>query len=32
MLPLSMITGVDSYALVQIPLFILAGELMNGEG
>jgi tripartite ATP-independent transporter DctM subunit len=32
MLPLSMINGVDSYALVQIPLFILAGELMNRGG
>ena len=32
MLPLSMINGVDTYALVQIPLFILAGELMNRGG
>jgi len=32
MVPLSMINGVDSYALVQIPLFILAGELMNQGG
>jgi TRAP-type transport system large permease protein len=32
MMPLSMIAGVDSYALVQVPLFILAGELMNGGG
>jgi tripartite ATP-independent transporter DctM subunit len=32
MLPLSMISGVDNYALVQIPLFILAGELMNRGG
>ena len=29
MMSLSMIAGVDSYALVQVPLFILAGELMN---
>ena len=32
MMPLSMISGVDSYALVQVPLFILAGELMNSGG
>jgi len=32
MMPLSMIGGVDSYALVQVPLFILAGELMNRGG
>src|SRR6267142_6105067 len=32
MMPLSMISGVDSYALVQVPLFILAGELMNRGG
>jgi len=32
MLPLSMLAYVDSYALVQIPLFILAGELMNQGG
>lgn len=32
MMPLSMIAYVDSYALVQIPLFILAGELMNRGG
>jgi tripartite ATP-independent transporter DctM subunit len=32
MMPLSMIAGVDSYALVQVPLFILAGELMNSGG
>jgi TRAP-type transport system large permease protein len=31
-IPLTMISGVDSYALVQIPLFILAGELMNRGG
>ena len=32
MMPLSMIAGVDNYALVQVPLFILAGELMNRGG
>ena len=32
MMPLSMIAYVDSYALVQVPLFILAGELMNHGG
>ena len=32
MMPLSMMAGVDSYALVQVPLFILAGELMNSGG
>src|SRR3954470_23138236 len=32
MMPLSMIAGVDPYALVQLPLFILAGELMNRGG
>src|SRR5258706_9021792 len=32
MRPLSMIAGVDTYALVQVPLFILAGELMNRGG
>ena len=32
MMPLSMIAGVDTYSLVQIPLFILAGELMNRGG
>lgn len=32
MMSLSMIAGVDSYALVQVPLFILAGELMNAGG
>jgi tripartite ATP-independent transporter DctM subunit len=31
-IPLSMLAGVDSYALVQVPLFILAGELMNRGG
>jgi TRAP-type transport system large permease protein len=30
--PMSILAGVDSYALVQIPLFILAGELMNQGG
>ena len=30
--PLSMLAGVDSYALIQVPLFILAGELMNQGG
>ena len=29
---MTMISFVDSYALVQIPLFILAGELMNRGG
>jgi TRAP-type transport system large permease protein len=32
MLPISMLAGVDTYVLVQIPLFILAGELMNRGG
>ncbi len=32
MMSLSMISGVDSYSLVQVPLFILAGELMNAGG
>ncbi|MDB5849765.1 MAG: hypothetical protein JWP29_3517, partial [Rhodoferax sp.] len=32
MLPLTMLTGVDSAALLSIPLFILAGELMNSGG
>jgi len=32
MVPLSMLSGIDSYALVQVPLFILAGELMNHGG
>ncbi len=30
--PMSMLAGIDSYALVQVPLFILAGELMNQGG
>lgn len=32
MVPQFMIAGVDTYALVQVPLFILAGELMNRGG
>lgn len=32
MMPISMVAGVDTYALVQVPLFILAGELMNRGG
>ena len=32
MMPISMIAYVDTYALVQVPLFILAGELMNRGG
>ena len=32
MLPLTMLTGVDSAALLSIPLFILSGELMNSGG
>jgi len=32
MVPMSMISGVDNYALVQVPLFILAGEIMNRGG
>lgn len=32
MMPLSMTAYVDSYVLVQVPLFILAGELMNRGG
>jgi len=31
-LPLNMVGGVDHYVLVSIPMFILAGELMNGGG
>lgn len=31
-IPMSMLAGIDSYALVQVPLFILAGELMNRGG
>mgnify|MGYP000090061099 CR=1 FL=1 len=30
--PLQMFTGVDSYGLIAIPLFILIGEVMNGGG
>ncbi|MDF2621654.1 MAG: hypothetical protein K0S00_4313 [Xanthobacteraceae bacterium] len=32
MLPTSMLGGISLYALVQIPLFILAGEVMNRGG
>jgi TRAP-type transport system large permease protein len=32
MIPQSMMTGINYYSLVQIPLFILAGELMNRGG
>lgn len=32
MLPNSMLGGIGLYALVQIPLFILAGEIMNRGG
>lgn len=32
MIPQSMMSGVNFYSLVQIPLFILAGELMNRGG
>ncbi|MBH0238488.1 TRAP transporter large permease [Methylobrevis albus] len=32
MLPTSMLSGIGLYALVQIPLFILAGEVMNRGG
>jgi TRAP-type mannitol/chloroaromatic compound transport system permease large subunit len=32
LIPQSMMSGVNYYALVQIPLFILAGELMNRGG
>ncbi len=31
-IPLRMVAGVDEYTLVAIPLFILAGELMNRGG
>jgi C4-dicarboxylate transporter, DctM subunit len=30
--PLQMFSGVDSYSLIAIPLFILIGEIMNGGG
>lgn len=30
--PLQLFTGVDSYGLIAIPLFILIGEVMNGAG
>ncbi len=32
MLPQTMINGVNSYTLLAIPLYILAGELMNASG
>ena len=32
MLPLTMLSGVDTAALLSVPLFILAGELMNSGG
>jgi len=32
MIPQSMMSGINYYSLVQIPLFILAGELMNQGG
>jgi TRAP-type transport system large permease protein len=32
MIPQSMMSGINFYSLVQIPLFILAGELMNRGG
>jgi tripartite ATP-independent transporter DctM subunit len=32
LLPTTLVTGVSYYALVQIPLFILAGEVMNQGG
>ena len=32
MIPQFLIAGIDTYALVQVPLFILAGELMNRGG
>ena len=32
MLPLTMLSSVDTAALLSVPLFILAGELMNGGG
>ncbi len=31
-MPLRMVAGVDTFSLVSIPLFILAGELMNQGG
>ncbi|MDQ3272038.1 MAG: TRAP transporter large permease, partial [Pseudomonadota bacterium] len=30
--PLQMFSGIDSYGLIAIPLFILIGEIMNGGG
>lgn len=32
LIPMSMVSGVDQFPLVAIPLFILAGELMNRGG
>lgn len=32
MVPLTLVSGVDSAALVAVPLFILAGEIMNHGG
>jgi len=32
LVPMSMVSGVDQFSLVAIPLFILAGELMNRGG
>lgn len=32
LVPMSMVSGVDQFPLVAIPLFILAGELMNRGG
>jgi len=32
MLPQTMINGINSYTLLAIPLYILAGELMNASG
>src|SRR5215475_7141187 len=32
MAPLTLVSGVDSPALVTVPLFVLAGEIMNRGG
>ena len=32
MVPLTLVSGVDSAALVAVPLFVLAGEIMNHGG
>ena len=32
MIPLRFVAGADSYALMAIPLFMLAGNIMNGTG